>query len=103
MTETIPTKVSELEVGDIVWNYGMRIELLTKNDDKGYWGADPELPVYWFCGKILNVEEVNEREVVPFSWRCETRSEFEGTVKWSDKGDRWQVQSNDLVRWPKEI
>lgn len=100
MTNTIPTKVSELEVGDIVWNHGMRIELLTKNSSVD---DDPTLPVYWFCGKILNVEEVNERGVVPFAWRCETRPQFEGLVNWSDKGDRWQVQSNDLVSWPKEI
>lgn len=94
--------VSMLEIGDVVWANGMRIELLTKDSDEGRYGADPELPVYWFAGKVLNVEEVNEAGVVPFSWRCETRPQFEGTVRYSDKGDRWQVQSNDLHKWRRE-
>jgi hypothetical protein len=100
MIETTPTKVSELEIGDIVWNHGMRIELLTKNSRVL---DDPNLPVYWFAGKILNVEEVNADGVVPFAWRCETRPQFEGTPMFSANGDRWQVQSNDLMRWAKEV
>ena len=105
---TITKRSGELATGDIVWNNGMRLQLGERNfrraDDQAEGlereGLSPN--VYWFTGTILNVEEVNEAGLVPFSWRCETRPQFKDTERYSRNGDKWQVQGNDRATWTVE-
>ena len=105
---TIIKRTDELATGDIVWNSGMRLQLGERNhrrDDQNGEGLEREglsPDVFWFTGTILNVEEVNEAGLVPFSWRCETRECFKGTERYSRNGDKWQVQGNARARWHVE-
>lgn len=105
---TVTKRTDELATGDIVWNSGMRLLLGERNHRRAYdqaeglerEGLSPD--VFWFTGTILNVEEVNEAGLVPFSWRCETRPQFEGTERYSADGTKWQVQGNARARWNVE-
>jgi hypothetical protein len=103
-------RTHELAEGDIVMNNGMRT-LLTNRSEYDDFNGNAEglvregLPpkVYSFVGKILNVEEVNDNGLVPFSWRCETRPQFKGTDRYSDKGDVWMIQGNGRAHWHVEV
>lgn len=99
MTKTILTPASKLQINDIVWSNGMRIQLLTKTEHPS---RDGLLPAYSHVGQILNVEEVNAAGLVPKSWRVETRPQFIGTPSYSELPDRWDIQSNDLMEWAVE-
>jgi hypothetical protein len=98
MTTLVSLPVSKLEVGKIVWTNGMRVRLLTKDSRE----QGDRLPVFWYAGEILNVDEVNENGIVPKSWRIETRPQYVGTAHYSEKPDRWTIQSNDLQSWSVE-
>jgi hypothetical protein len=101
MTEQTRTvKTSELKVGDIVRNYGMRIRInaITEHKDEKSHGG-----VFWSSdGQVLNLDEVREAGIVPMSWlRTERFVDGEGWV--TDRVDFWNVQGNDLATWQVEI
>lgn len=108
MTYTMKN-TTELSTGDVVRHHGMRVELgerteRTVSDDmvEGLISEGHAPVVVSFVGTILNVEEVNEAGVVPFSWRCMTEGQHVGTARYSDKGDRWTVQGNGRAKWAVE-
>jgi hypothetical protein len=92
MADTKTVKSSEIQVGDVVLNYGMRIRI---DAIREY--ADP-MPVYACDGTVLNLDEVKADGIVPMSWLCTDKwVERQGWV--IDRRDRWVVQGNDLARW----
>lgn len=105
--EYVMKRSDELVEGDIVMASGMRCRLgevkSAPDTDNGLAAEGlPEL-VFYSTGTILNVEEVNEQGLVPFSWRCETRPQFEGTDRYSRTGNKWQIQGNARARWHVEV
>lgn len=83
----VPTP--DLRVGDIVWAYGMRIELRTRSDYEG--GS-----VTRFDGYVLNADEV-PNSVVPVAWR--TSSEHPEYPR----GTYWAIQGNARALWSREV
>lgn len=86
-TEYLPT--SALKVGDIVRNYGMRIELVEGGEYPSWPGT------FGFHGRILNVEQVDEAGLVPRGWRRSDRDDIAD-------GAYWKIQGNDLATWAVE-
>lgn len=109
---TVTKSTDQLVPGDIVLNHGMRLLLGEKHVSNAHSTSGPRadalraaghpVETFWFVGTVLNVEEVNADGVIPFSWRCETRPQYEGTEQWSDKGDKWTVQGNAWATWTVE-
>jgi hypothetical protein len=106
MTQTASTRsanTSELQIGDIVRTYGMRVrvEHVATYEDRG---------TVWSCaGTVLNPDEVKAAGFVPTSFlRCHARTEAvrpevrEAHVKSHDHGTCWTIQGNELARWHVE-
>lgn len=101
-TQDIPTehvKSSELRIGDIVREHGMRVHIDTvkKVDDPGGYG-----PICCCSSTVLNLAEVHAARFIPPSflrtWRYE---DGQGWV--IDREDQWTVQGNDLASWCREV
>jgi hypothetical protein len=83
--------VSQLRVGDVVWEHGMRIELDREPivfDVDGRCG-----PAYSFNGKVLNIADITDSFILTMTEQWDG-----GTLT-----HRWTVQSNDLVQWVREV
>lgn len=123
----VPTQ--DLQAGDIVLAYGMRVRLDTLHSRHGghYFSRDgvtegkcsggsvPEIDdkaccvIYSWSGTVLNLDEVRDEGVVPVSWlRTEKYVESEaygpGTgAGWAtDRNDQWTVQGNFRATWTVE-
>jgi hypothetical protein len=86
----------ELQVGDVVLTYGMRVRIdaIQEHKDEGTHGG-----VFWSSdGTVTNLDEVKAAGVVPPSWLC-TEKFVEGQGWTTDRNDRWNVQGNDLATW----
>lgn len=89
-TQTRTVKTSELQVGDTVRHYGMRIRIDAVHPYDGGNG----LTAYSCPGTVLNIAEVRAADYVPMSFlRCSIHP----------GGACWHVQGNDLARWAVEI
>jgi len=104
ITQTRTVNTSELQVGDIVWTYGIRvrIEHVTTYDDRG--------PVWSATGTVLNPDEVKAAGLVPPSFLyCYARTEAvrpevrEAHATSHDHGECWSIQGNELARWTVEV
>ena len=94
--ETLRLNTGELQVGDIVLNYGMRIRInsIRQLGEPGH--------IFWACdGTVENLDEVREAQVVPMSWLC-TQKFVEGQGWVTDRRDNWNVQGNTLATWTVE-
>ncbi|MEV7512122.1 hypothetical protein AB0O57_29615 [Streptomyces sp. NPDC091201] len=93
-TTTVAKKASELQAGDIVRVYGMRVRLDELSCPPYSSGGGL---VYSWLGTVLNLAEVHHEVRVPRSFLCE----------WSGRTlvreDAWTVQGNDLVRHAVEV
>ncbi len=87
---TRTVKTSQLRVGDIVGEHGMRVRIEAVNE---YPGTNSDLPVYSCPGTVLNVAEVREAGIVPMYFlRCDVHP----------GGACWHIQGNDLATWTVE-
>lgn len=113
----MPTQ--DLQAGDVVLCYGMRVRLDTLRTRHGghYFSRDgvtegkcsggdvPELDdnacvvVYSWSGTVLNLAEVRAEDVVPMSW-LRTEKWVSGWV--TDRNDQWTVQGNFRATWTVE-
>jgi hypothetical protein len=97
--QTGTVKTSEIHVGDIVREHGMRVRI----DSIKYHAAQAPrlLPVCACRGTVLNLDEVLDAKIVPASFlTTEKWVEGEGWV--TDRRDAWTVQGNDLATWSVE-
>ena len=104
MTETRTVKTSEIRVGDIVRNYGMRIRIdsITEYQPSELDRRQGSVKPYWAClGTVINLDEVREAGVVPMSWLT-TQKWVDGAGWTIDRRDYWNVQGNDLASWQVE-
>ena len=95
---TIQVSTSEIQVGDLVLDYGMRIridEIQVHEDPTSHGGK-----VYCCLGTVLNVQEAIEHHGIPrsFMWDEERFNKGPG----HGREDYWNVQGNDLARWAVE-
>lgn len=84
-TETVT--MADLNPGDVVLNYGLRIQLGEKN--QGYSRPD----VIWFPGTILNPEHLATED---------GRMMFRGLIPLDGSNLSWTVQGIPSVRWTRE-
>jgi hypothetical protein len=88
-TETV--KTSELRVGDVVWNYGMRTEL--RSEPRIFEGYNSGT-TYAFTGTVTNAREFDkggprEDSYIAYFMHVD--------------GDVWTIQGNDLATWQREV
>src|SRR5580692_4058342 len=91
-------KTSEIRVGDIVLNYGMRIridEIRVIDDSTSHGGK-----VYCCLGTILNKDEAIEVHDIPRSFMFDNERDLHGPGH--GREDFWNVQGNDLATWTVE-
>ena len=95
ITQTRPVKSSELRVGDVVREHGMRVRVdsITVREGWGSHGMD----VYCGAGTVLNLDGVLAAKIVPASFLC-TEKWVEGHGWTIDRRDAWTVQGNDMAR-----
>jgi hypothetical protein len=88
---------SQLKLGDVVLNHGMRILL----DTPAVTFPNPGTTVcYSWVGTVLNPEEA-VKEGIPRTFLCEDRYvDGEGWTR--VQTNRWNVQGNDLATWIAE-
>ena len=94
-------KSSELQVGDIVLNHGMRIRIDEVNEieDASTYGGR------FHCnpGTVLNVQEAVEVYDIPRSFLYnEARHSSLGASHPDAREDYWVTQGNDLATWTIE-
>ena len=102
-TQTRTVNTSELQVGDIVRTYGMRVRIahIATYEDRG---------TVWSCtGTVLNPDEVKATGLVPVSFlRCRARTEAvrpevrEAHATSHTDGACWTIQGNEVARWTVE-
>lgn len=89
---------TELQIGDIVHHYGMRI--LLDREPEQYPHHSPSGRVVWsWLGLVLNPQESVDGGV-PRSFLCEHR--WDGNEWVREQTNRWNVQGNDLAHWGVE-
>ena len=96
--ETVDT--SEIRVGDLVLNYGMRIridEIQVHDDSTSHGGI-----VYCCYGMVLNVREAIDVYDIPRSFMFNEIRHVHGAGHPGAREDFWNVQGNDLARWTVE-
>jgi hypothetical protein len=98
MADTRTVKTSEIQAGDIVRNYGMRlrVESVRRIEDANSHGGCFHAAI----SSCLNPDAVREAGVVPISWLKDCRT--------SDHRDDhpefcWHIQGNDLATWQVEV
>jgi hypothetical protein len=94
---TIQVDTSQIRVGDLVLNYGMRIridEIQVHDDETSHGGK-----VYCCLGTVLNVEEAIEKYDIPRSFMFNEIRHVYGPDHPGTREDFWNVQGNDLARW----
>lgn len=100
----MPTKnTTELEVGDVVLNYGMRILLDTPANIYRH-GEDQADTVYSWPGLVLNADELCDKESE--SYDAYIYKHIRG-IWWEDRvprprRDQWEVTGNYLATWHVE-
>lgn len=78
----------ELQAGDVVLRYGMRVLLPGDGEVSHSHSLDgPGAPCLWWDGEILNVDEVLADGFVPRGFMHD---------------GRWTIQGNGLARWTIE-
>jgi hypothetical protein len=114
MTSYITKRTDQLEIGDVVAFYGLR--LLIDNPRETYQPnpASPDRPVYVFRSLVLNPDHDSVGTTIPRSWLYdharvwgETYDEagaFTGYGFTIPEGTspRWSIQGNDLAAWSVE-
>lgn len=100
MTTLHHLNTTELQLGDIVHNYGMRI-LLDRPAGKRPHG---DRTVFWWVGKVLNPDEATASGLIPRSWLYHHSEHWVPGEGWRvDTNDpRWNVQGNHLATWSVE-
>jgi hypothetical protein len=96
-TPTIVVDTSQIGVGDIVLNYGMRIridEIQVHEDETSHGGF-----VYCCLGTVLNVEDAVTIHDIPRSFMFNETRHVHGPDHPDAREDFWNVQGNDLARW----
>jgi hypothetical protein len=96
-TPTVSVDTSQIRVGDLVLNYGMRIridEIQVHEDETSYGGK-----VYRCLGTVLNVEEAIEKYDIPRSFMFNEIRHVYCTLHPGAREDFWNVQGNDLATW----
>jgi hypothetical protein len=95
MTKTETVKTSQIQVGDIVREHGMRVRIDSIRPYESHSGSGtPGMTAYSCPGTVLNVEEVREAGYVPMGFlQCSIHP----------GGACWHVQGNDLARWQVEV
>jgi hypothetical protein len=99
VTGTKTVKSSEIQVGDVVREHGMRVRIdgVTVHERQGSNG----LTVYSCKGTVINLDEVLAAKVIPAHFL--TSDKWVAGQGWViDRRDLWTVQGNDLARWNVE-
>jgi hypothetical protein len=93
-------KTSEIRVGDVVLNYGMRIridEIKVVPDASTYGGE------FRCClGTVLNKQEAIEVHDIPRGFMFNEARHVYGPDHPDAREDYWNVQGNDLATWTVE-
>lgn len=99
--ETRTVKSSEIQVGDVVREHGMRVRI---DEIHTYPSGRESYPTVYACqGTVLNLDEVREAGIVPMSFLCTDYRWVAGEGHVPARRDHWNVQGNDLARWLVEI
>ncbi len=91
-------KTGDIQVGDVVLNYGMPIridEIVRHEDPTTYEGQ------FWTCfGTVLNVQEAIEVHDIPRFFMFDNERDLHGPGH--GREDFWNVQGNNLATWTVE-
>jgi len=93
--KTIATPMGELKEGDIVWTYGLRVQL---GPVRHYEGGIPLQPASSSRGKVLNPEKFVGDSIDAQG----ARWTFGGIID-SFTDPHWTIQSIDTHTWAKEV
>ena len=91
-TQTRRVMSSELQVGDVLREHGMRVRIESVRQVPS-WGSNRDSYPLVTCavGAVLNPEAVREAGIVPMSF---LHCEIDGHPEFC-----WHVQGNDLATW----
>lgn len=91
-TTTIQVDTSQIQVGDLVLNYGMRIRI-----DEIKVIEEPDGNCYCCLGTVLNKDEAIEKYDIPRSFMFDEERHVHGPGH--GREDYWNVQGNELATW----
>ena len=91
---TIQVDTSQIRVGDLVLNYGMRIRI-----DQIRVIEEPDGNCYCCYGTVLNVQEAIEGHDIPRSFMFNEIRHVYGAGHPGAREDYWNVQGNSLATW----
>lgn len=95
--ETESANTLALRSGDVVWLYGMRIQLGARGEARsGIEGLTTPL-VVWFHGTVLNAADLADNALASKGLRTDTRCTT------CAPGEHWQIQGNERARWHREV
>lgn len=93
-------KISELEVGDVVLNHGMRI--LIDGPVRVYSSSyNPDLRIYRWPGLVLNADAICDKDGSEYDAyiACHLRGIWFEDRMGPKRKDEWSITSNDLAWW----
>ena len=85
---------SQIQVGDLALNYGMRIRI-----DEIKVIEEPDGNCYCCLGTVLNRDEAIEQYDIPRSFMFNEARHVHGPEHPEAREDYWNVQGNDLATW----
>jgi hypothetical protein len=91
---TIRVDTSQIQVGDLVFNYGMKIRI-----DEIKVIEEPDGNCYCCLGTVLNKDEAIEVHDIPRSFMFNEIRHVHGARHPGAREDYWNVQGNSLATW----